>query len=182
MKKSSYLVASLLLVCSAPTLTSCFVGSFSCTNKLWDFNSHATSSELINAVIGFILGPFETGIGVALDTIIFNTFEFWTGSNPMAATRIMQGNDGNLYAVAPTAKGGYTVTNQATGEQMEYAFDKLTRTWSIIANGTEVRLFTMTDENNVTAYIDGQEITVSLDEQGLAMLQQIQDGSLVALK
>lgn len=181
MKKSSYLVAALLLACSAPTMTSCFVGSFSCTNKLWNLNN-LTGSEIVNAVIGFILGPFETSIGVTLDTIIFNTYEFWTGSNPLAATRVMQGNDGQLYAVSPDGNGGYNVVNQETGEQMQYAFDKQTRTWSIVANGTEVKLFAMTDENNVTAYVNGQELTVSLDEQGLAMLQQAQDGSLVALK
>lgn len=171
-----------MLLCSAPTLTSCFVGSFSCTNKLWEFNSKLTSNDLVNAIIGFIIGPFETGIGVTLDTIIFNTYEFWTGSSALSSTRVMQGNDGQFYAVAPDKKGGYIVTNQETGEQMQYAFDKKTRTWSIIANGQEVKLFTMTDENNLTAYIDGQAVNISLDEEGLAMLEQMQSESLYALK
>lgn len=181
MKKTSYLVAALLMACSAPCLTSCFVGSFSCVNSMWEWNSNLTGNSMVNAVIGFILGPFETSIGGFLDTVIFNSIEFWTGSNPIASTQVVKASDGNYYAVASDKNGGYTITCQATGQQMQYLFDKENHTWTAAFNGTEVKLFSMVDEQNAIAYIGGQELAFSFDEQGLQSLQEAYDNSLVAL-
>lgn len=184
MKKSSYLVAALLMLATAPSLTSCFVGSYSCLNKCWNFNNTMTGNKYVNAIVSYVLAPFEFSIGGFLDTVVLNTIEFWTGSNPLAATQIVTGQDGQLYAVAPNAEGGYTVTCQQTGQQMEYLFDQETRTWTAAFDGQEVKLFTLTDDQHaVVAMADGQEMNVTLDEQGLMALEGMSESEyLVAMK
>lgn len=182
MKKTSYLVAALLLACSAPTLTSCFVGSFSCLNKMWAWNTNLTGNKYVNAILSYVLSPFEMLIGGLLDPLVFNTIEFWTGSNPLAATQMIQGENGMLYAVAPDANGGYIVTCQQTGQQMQYLFDQETRTWSAAFEGMEVKLLSMVDEQNAVAYVDGQALAVTLDEQGIEAFEMACDDALVAMK
>ena len=68
---------------------SCAVGSFKTLNACWDFNNSVSSNKYLNAIIGFILIPFEVTIGGFCDVVIFNSVEFWTGSNPLAATKII---------------------------------------------------------------------------------------------
>lgn len=184
MKKTSYLVAALLMLAAAPTLTSCFVGSYSCLNKMWEWNNNLTGNKYLNAILAYVLAPFEFTIGGFLDPLIFNTIEFWTGSNPMAATQIVTGQDGLLYAVAPNGQGGYTVTCQQTGQQMEYIFDQQNRAWSAAFDGMNVKLFTLTQEPSVVlCSFNGQEMNVSLDEQGLMALEAIDlNDGLVAQK
>lgn len=183
MKKTSYLVAALLLASSAPTLTSCFVGSFSCTNAMWQWNSTLTDNKFVNAIVAFILAPFEGMIGGLVDPLIFNTIEFWTGSNPLSATQTVMGKDGMLYAVAPDSNGGYIVTCQQTGQQMQYLFDKESRTWSAAFDGMEVKLLQMVSQTEANVYMaDGQQMNVSLDADGLLALQGAWDDALVACK
>ena len=184
MKKSSYLVAALLMLATAPSLTSCFVGSYSCLTKCWNFNNTMTGNKYVNAIVSYVLAPFEFSIGGFLDTVVLNTIEFWTGSNPLAATQIVTGQDGQLYAVSPNGEGGYLVTCQQTGEQMQYLFDQETRTWTAAFDGQEVKLFTLTDEQHaVVAMADGQEIDVTLNEQGLMALEGMSESEyLVAMK
>lgn len=173
MKKSSYLVAALLMACATPCLTSCFVGSFSCVNTMWQWNSRISDNKIVNAVIGFILGPFETSIGGFLDTVIFNSLEFWTGSNPLAATQVVEGTDGNLYAISSNKEGGYIITCQQTGQQMEYIFDADNHAWTAAFDGQQVKLFSLTSPDVAVVETPvGSDLTISLDEQGLFALQQ----------
>lgn len=184
MKKTSYLVAALLLVCSAPTLTSCFVGSYSCLNKMWAWNNSLTDNKYLNAILAYVLAPFEFSIGGLLDPVLFNTIEFWTGSNPLASTQMVMGQDGQLYAVASDGKGGYVVTCQETGQQIQYLFNAQEREWTAAFDGMEVKLFKMTDDPSVVlCTMNGQEMNITLDEQGLMALQDMAGSDeLMALK
>lgn len=174
MKKTSYLVAALLMLCTAPTLTSCFVGSFSCLNKMWEWNQNLTGNKYIDAILAFVLAPFEFSIGGFLDPVLFNTIEFWTGSNPLAATQVVKGQNGQLYAVAPDANGGYVVTCQQTGQQMQYLYDSESRTWSAAFDGMEVKLMTIVDAENAVVYMtDGQQMDVALNDEGIKALEQL---------
>lgn len=168
MKKRSYVVTALLLLISAPTFTSCFVGSFSCLNKMLEWNENITDNRYVSALISVLLGPVEFCVGGFFDTIVFNTMEFWSGSNPMASTQIVEAQDGNLYAVSPNGKGGYLVTCQQSGQQMEYLFDAATRTWTASLDGREVRLFTLTSPDEALVYIPNSDpLSIRLDAQGL---------------
>lgn len=173
MKKQSYLVAALLLIGAMPTMTSCYIGSFGCLNKMLEWNEGMTDNRYISALIAVVIGPIEFMVGGFLDIVIFNTMEFWTGSNPVAATQIVQGQDGRLYAIAPNAEGGYIVTCQQTGQQVEYLFDAQTHTWSLRCEGETMELFTMTAPDEAQVRIPGSDdlMAISLDEQGILALE-----------
>lgn len=161
------------MLTSAPTLTSCFLGTFSCMNSMLEWNENISDNRYIAALVSIVLGPVELSIGSLLDIVIFNSMEFWTGSNPMAATEVVGGQDGNTYAIAPNGKGGYLVTCQQTGQQMEYLFDAYTRTWSASMEGQTVKLFTLTTPHTAQVYGQhGDILTVSLSREGLYACQQ----------
>lgn len=141
MKKCAYLVAAVLM---AVQLSSCAIGSYACFNKVNDFNTNLTGNKFVNGVVGYFLAPIDLGVAGFLDVVIFNTMEFWTGSNPMAATQIVTGEDGMHYALATDKKGGYTVTCQETGKVVDARFDQYARTWTIMSEGEVVSQFAMT--------------------------------------
>ena len=173
MKKQFYLVAALLLIGAAPTLTSCYVGSFGCLNKMLEWNENMTDNRYISALIAVLVGPIEVMVGGFLDIVVFNTMEFWTGSNPMAATQIVQGQDGLLYAIAPNSEGGYIVTCQQTSAQVEYLFDAQTHAWSLRHHGETLPLFSLTSPTEAVVSVHGSndQLTISLDEQGILALE-----------
>lgn len=156
--------------------SSCFVGQYAVINKCIDFNNSLTGNKFVNAVVAYFLVPFEFSIGGLLDTLIGNTVEFWNGSNPFAATQMIQGEDGNLYALTPNGNGGYVITCEANQQSMTFNFDKQTRTWSAAQNGQEQKLFTMTDENTMVVYAADGEHTLALDEAGIQTCKQLLTG------
>lgn len=138
MKKVVYLVAALVLAPSM--LSSCWCGSFSATNACWDFNRSLTSNKIVNGIVSFVIGPFEASIGGFLDVVLLNTIEFWTGSNPLAATTLVQASDGQYYAIASDKKGGYIITNQETKQKVALLFEPETHTWTASFDGKEIKL------------------------------------------
>ena len=74
----------LLLTVTSPALSGCF-GKFALTRKVYDINASVPHKVLRNVVMwAFVIFPvyYVTGL---VDLIILNTFEFWTGRNPVAA-------------------------------------------------------------------------------------------------
>ncbi len=75
-------VAMFLSMCIL-ALTGCY-GKFNLTRKVYEINGSVKDKFLRSAVTwAFIIIPVY-GIAALLDFIVFNTVEFWTGSNPMA--------------------------------------------------------------------------------------------------
>lgn len=106
--KMKHLKVSALFLAATLLTTSC-VGSFSLFNRVAKWNSHATGSKFLNEIIFIIISPAYAVCAVA-DVLVFNTVEFWSGSNPMAqkigTTEEVLGKDGRYYAVT-TLKDGY---------------------------------------------------------------------------
>lgn len=148
MKKSAYLVAALLMACAAPTFTSCMIGSYACFNKVNEFNTNLTDNKFVNGIVSYILAPIDLGIAGLVDTVVLNTLEFWTGSNPLASTQVVTGEDGLHYAIASDKKGGYVVTCQENKQVVDFVFDEYARTWSIMNDGEVVSQFAMIDNKS----------------------------------
>lgn len=75
--------AGLLLIVLTIGLAGCY-GNFPLTRKVYDFNSNFGDkwmNELMFLVLNFV-PVYE--VAAFADAVIFNTIEFWTGSNPMA--------------------------------------------------------------------------------------------------
>jgi hypothetical protein len=65
------------------TMSGCF-GTFSMTRKVYSFNDQI-GTQFVNSLVmwAFLIIPVYPIVGF-IDVVILNTFEFWTGSNPLA--------------------------------------------------------------------------------------------------
>jgi hypothetical protein len=79
MRKISLVLAAVLL-----SQTGCF-GSFTAIRKLWQFNDGLSSNKFVKwaAFLGLTILPVYTLFALG-DVIIFNSVEFWSGTNPLA--------------------------------------------------------------------------------------------------
>lgn len=78
-------VAMVLVVGMLSQTTGCF-GGFHLTRNIWGWNNTVTGSKFVNWLVflGLTVIPVYA-IGGLADLFIFNSLEFWTGSNPMAS-------------------------------------------------------------------------------------------------
>ena len=182
MKKISLKVSALLLAGSF--LCSSCIGSFKLFNKYEDWQCHMTSNKFVNGIVGLILQPIVGGICLFVDALVLNTIEFWSGSNPMAAAPATQvvGKDGRLYAVQPT-KDGYRITDPA-GQLTVLTHNEATDSWSMTQNGVTKELFRYNADGTIQANLmDGQALTVTNDEAGLAKVREaIENDNCYALR
>lgn len=183
MKKKLLPVSVLFIGLSLNLFSSCAVGSFSAMNWCFNLNNTLTGNKYLNAVIGFILSPFEFTIGGFVDCVILNTVEFWTGSNPMAATEVVLGTDGTYYAITPDKNGGYLITNQTTGQELALQFEASTKTWTAVFEDNKVQLFSLKDENHAIVNTpNGQTMEISLNEAGLVAYNEMMSEFNLAMK
>jgi hypothetical protein len=90
--------AALLLTFSA----GCF-GGFNLTRKVWGFNNGVSSNKFVKWLVflGLSIIPVYEICALLADPLIFNSVEFWTGSNPITVM-----NDGPRQVMARrTAQG-----------------------------------------------------------------------------
>ena len=168
MKKINVKVVSCLLA-GCFLLSSCFVGQYSLFNKYVSWQTNMTSNKFVNAIVGFILAPFASPICLLVDTLVLNTIEFWSGSNPVQAnvgtTRQVIGQDGRSYAVT-TLKNGYEV-KAASGEVSLLTHDEQTDSWWLEQNGVKQELFRYNADGTIHAVVNGTAKDFSLNEAGV---------------
>lgn len=88
-------------------------------NNSWKMCDSANANKWVNAILGTIPCGIVYGLCAWGDILIFNTMGFWTGDNPMACTEV----NGVEYQLAKTSDTTGTLTNVATGESVEVAYD-----------------------------------------------------------
>jgi hypothetical protein len=148
------------------------VGSFGLFNKYRDWQTNMTNVKFVNAIVGFIIGPFVYGICTFVDTLVLNTIEFWSGSNPLANnTMTIKGQDGRNYLVKVSRKG-YEI-KAPTGEITYLIHDEKNDSWSVSQNGEVKEIFRYNADGTVTANLkDGKQLTVGQDEAGLQQVRK----------
>lgn len=165
--KKRLIPVALVAAISIPVFTSC-IGSFALTNKLLGWN-RTIGNKVVNELvfIGFCILPVYEVAALA-DLVVINSIEFWSGSNPMASgTKVIEGNDGR-YLVMCDGKG-YTIKSETDGSEVRLDFDVLSQTWSVaMPDGSSYDFMTFVDRDHVVMpTVDGGQMTVSIDEQGL---------------
>lgn len=100
---------------SSILLTGC-IGKFALTDKVYSWNQKVDSNRWVNEII-FIPMLFVYGITLTADGILFNSIDWWTGSNPIAAgdTREVKGEDGSVAQLTMRADGAIDVAVTAAG-------------------------------------------------------------------
>jgi hypothetical protein len=95
--RPSRLLAALFVTVLSLHVSGCF-GSFALTRKIYDLNQGVSDNKFVQwaLFLGFTIIPVY-GVGVFVDSLVFNSLEFWTGSNPLAnaetlpdGTRVVQ--------------------------------------------------------------------------------------------
>lgn len=159
---------------SACMLYSSCIGSFGLFNKFAAWNVGMTPHKVVNGILGFIFIPVY-GICLAADWVVLNTIEFWTGKPLLASvgeTKHVVGTNGNEYVIV-TEKDGYHIQNVTTGEEARMVFDDAEKVWSLAQNGEEHKLMRMNGDSTVTVFLpEGEEMTVTCDEQGWGKIQE----------
>src|SRR5690242_1708980 len=108
-KNSRALAAAMLLTFTA----GCF-GSWNLTRKLWSWNKSVSPNKWVQwfVFLALVIIPVYEICGGLGDTLIFNSVEFWTGSNPITVM-----NDGPRQVIARrTAEGMQIQVNEAGKE------------------------------------------------------------------
>ncbi|WP_117235093.1 DUF3332 family protein [Vibrio maerlii] len=75
------LIKTVALSALAISLTGC-IGSNAVTGKVMEFNIEVVDNRYARAGVNFLLAPVY-GITTAADYVVFNSLEFWTGTNPI---------------------------------------------------------------------------------------------------
>ena len=143
-----------------------------------------SSSKFLNAVVAFVIAPLVGTICLLVDTLVLNTIEFWSGSNPVQAnvgkTKNVIGEDGRVYAVT-TLKDGYDVKSP-TGEMTYFRHHAENDSWTMEQNGVVTELFRFNKDKTIKATINGQTKDLSMDEAGVYQARMMaNDGTFFAM-
>lgn len=182
MKKNFLTVALALTLAGSVTFTSC-IGSFSLSNKVLSWNN-SVSSKWVNELIFFAMWFIPVyEICMFADVILFNSIEFWTGNNPIAAGDVKQVEGENGIYTVETTENGYNIKNEE-GNEMSLIYNEETKTWSSVAGEQEIQLITFEDESNAVVYLpNGEQKTVELSSAGvLAFRQSLEESIYFAAK
>lgn len=116
MRKSTLLAATLAIGATS-ALTACY-GTFPLVRKAYAFNKSVSPDKFAQEGVFLVMSIIPIyGIAAIADAIVLNSIEFWTGKNPVAATRT-ETIDGvkAVSTVRPDGSLELTITD-ATGKQ-----------------------------------------------------------------
>jgi hypothetical protein len=160
MKKMTSKAVGTMII--AGSLAGC-VGSNAVTEKLMMFNVQVVDNRYARAGVNLLLSPVY-GITVAVDYVVFNSIEFWTGKNPlngkphifdMDVETMMNINDdvGPGLSDAPLDP---ISSNRMIEEGTMKKIDDNTFMMDIVYNdGVEAQLMGVRDGEKVSYYMDG---------------------------
>lgn len=174
MKKLNSKMAATIMVCGAFLFSSC-IGSFGLHGKLLSWNQ-GVGDKFVNELVflAFNIIPVY-GVCYLADALVINSIEFWSGSNPMASigdVKKVKGENGNY--LVTTLENGYSITKEGDKTaSMELIYDKDLNTWNVVADGVSTELLQMNNDGTAQLPLpNGEEMTVTLDAQGVAAARQ----------
>lgn len=173
MKKFGLKTMATLLVCSAFVFSSC-IGSFGLHSRLVNWNQ-GIGNKFVNELVYLVFNVVPVyPVCYAADALVINTIEFWSGNNPMASigdVKKVQGENGNY--LVETLENGYSITKEGESTAMQLVFDQELNTWNVVADGVSTELLKLNDDNTASISLpNGEELNVSLDEEGIAEARQ----------
>lgn len=178
MKKRFLTVAVILAAAGSLLFTSC-IGSFKLTSKVLEWNSQV-GNKFVNEVVFFafwVLPVYE--LSMLADVLVINSIEFWSGSNPIAETKIIDGKDAR-YEIKSNADG-YIVTNLNDNSVIKFNFDEVDNSWAVEANGESHKFMKYIDDTHVEMITpDGSFEQVELSQNGVFAYQQLVSSALYA--
>lgn len=166
-------VAMGLIVAAGVSLTGCY-GPFRLTTKLHAWNGQVSQKKFVNELVFLgmcIIPAYE--ICVLGDALIFNSIEFWGGSNPIAMkdgqieeTKLV--HEGQSYKVIKT-KNNMTVALENSDLQVDFRYFPEEKAWYQMNGESRVKVVEMKGKK-VFAYLPNQK-TLSFDENTINLVE-----------
>ena len=142
-----------------------YIVQFPQDNTIWSINSAYGGNVLLVPVYG---------VCYLADALVINSIEFWSGSNPMASigdVKKVKGENGDY--LVETLENGYSITKEGETASMELIYNKELNTWNVVADGVSTELLQMNNDGTAQMTLpNGEEMTVTLDAQGVAAARQ----------
>ncbi|MEZ8189066.1 DUF3332 domain-containing protein [Vibrio sp. 10N.222.49.A3] len=170
MKKTISKLVALAVVSVA--LSGC-VGSNAVTGYLMKFNLKAVDNRYARGGLNILLAP-AYGLTVAADYLVFNSLEFWTGSNPLTGaphifdTKIDTYLDINHQldkSLTEAPVGPITSADMIEKGQMQQIDENTIQMDITYQSGERATLIGVRDGEMVTYFIDGEVVAqTSIDE------------------
>lgn len=173
MKKINLKMVATVMVCGTFLFSSC-IGSFGLHSKLVNWNQNV-NNKFVNELVflAFNIIPVY-GVCYLADALVINSIEFWSGSNPMASigdVKTVKGENGNY--LVETLENGYSITKEGETASMELIYNQELNTWNVVTDGVSAELLQMNNDGTAQLTLpDGEEMTVTLDAQGVAHARQ----------
>ena len=174
MKKGNLKMAATLMVCGAFLCSSC-IGSFGLHSRLVNWNQ-SIGNKAVNELVflAFNIIPVY-GVCYMADALVINSIEFWSGSNPMASigdVKKVKGEDGNY--LVETLENGYSITKEGEETSMQLLYDAATSKWNVTSEGVTTELLKINGDGTAQMTLpNGEDLTVTLDEQGVSTARQL---------
>lgn len=136
MKRLALIAVSSILALS--TLTGCY-GKFALTRKIYQVNGQVSDKFLRSGVTwAFVIFPVY-GVAAFLDFVLFNTIEFWSGSNPVAqGEKSFQYAEGDRRFDVHAVKEGERLSYRIRQYQNGHFVDQVEIDWNLETRSSRV--------------------------------------------
>lgn len=177
-------IVAVIVVGSFLTVTTGCYGPFNLTRSVYQWNGNIKGSGEVNekwmkefVFFGMIIIPVYM-FSALLDAFIFNSIQFWTGSNPVKAT-----DTGGNGATRVVRLGGVTVTMAESDRGTTVIYERngiVERRATIESSATGYRLINETGALLAEAEM-GQDGSVTLLDRDCQVVRQWTSDQLLAL-
>ncbi|GHT72184.1 membrane protein [Bacteroidia bacterium] len=177
MKRKFTVMATAIVLSSSILFSSC-IGSFTLFHKVLSWNK-SVGDKWVNELVFLVLCAVPVyEIAWAIDALVLNSIEFWTGSNPASSdvqTKKIETENGTF--TITTDANGHKIQKEGSDEIVEFRFNQEENSWSVEAMGQTTPLLKFMDNNQAEVYLaDGSTMTVSMDQAGAFALKQVIEG------
>ncbi|MEG0796529.1 MAG: DUF3332 domain-containing protein [Odoribacter sp.] len=148
MKKTMIKMTAILLIAgSSVSMMGCF-GPFALTTKIHAWNSQVSQSKFVNELVFLglcILPVYE--LCVFGDALIFNSIEFWGGSNPIAmkdgqVEEMDLQHEGQMYQVIKS-KNAMSIAQTNSDLRVDFKYFPKEKTWYLMNGENKVKVVDM---------------------------------------
>ncbi|MDD2563750.1 MAG: DUF3332 domain-containing protein [Salinivirgaceae bacterium] len=162
MKKMRSFMAVVLIAAMGLAMTGCY-GSFGLTQKVHSWNGSLGNKFVEEIVfIGLCIIPVYE-LATFADAIIFNTIEFWTGSNPIAFKQGVNEIEMNGQKLTVNVVKDNVVISNSNGDILnELIFNNDESTWYSIMDNESRKLMTIQDDNAILYTANGETVELNM--------------------
>ena len=169
MKRITRLISvALLAVFIIVGVFGCY-GNMSLTKKVNQFNG-SVGDKYVQSIVNWafwICPVYE--ISMFLDYVLFNTIEFWTGSNPLAMN---EGEHVIKYAESPNGEYKFEISqnqiiisqpaNSTNKEDIVLTFDPVNNSWFMNSDGVSQQIGYLEGDQLKLVSPSGEELSINL--------------------